>query len=44
MKILMKILVAALVMAFSGTAFAQGKTSPGAGPSIIVVETEKGAF
>lgn len=36
--------VAILVVALSGVALAQGKTSPGAGPSIVVVETEKGTF
>lgn len=40
----MKLLVAALVIALSGVAYAQGKTSPGAGPSVVVVETEKGTF
>ncbi len=40
----MKVLVAALVIALSGVAYAQGKTSPGAGPSVVVVETEKGTF
>jgi cyclophilin family peptidyl-prolyl cis-trans isomerase len=40
----MKFLVAALVVALGGAAFAQAKTSPGAGPSIVVVETEKGTF
>ena len=33
-----------LALAMSGAALAQPKTSPGAGPSIIVVETEKGTF
>ena len=37
----MKSLVAVIVVALSGVAFAQGKTSPGAGPSVVVVETEK---
>ena len=40
----MKLLVAVLAVALSGVALAQGKTSPGAGPSIVVVETEKGTF
>ncbi|MEO7158419.1 MAG: peptidylprolyl isomerase [Vicinamibacterales bacterium] len=40
----MKSVVAVLIVALSGVAFAQGKTSPGAGPSIVVVETEKGTF
>lgn len=41
----MKSLVVAIaIAAMSGTAFAQAKLSPGAGPSVVVVETEKGTF
>ena len=39
-----KLVVAASIIAIGGAAFAQGRTSPGAGPSIVVVETEKGTF
>src|SRR4030095_2522625 len=38
------VIVAALIVAATALAGAQGKTSPGAGPSIVVVETEKGTF
>jgi len=44
MKPVLAMIVAALVVALGGVAFAQVKTSPGAGPSIVVVETEKGTF
>jgi peptidyl-prolyl cis-trans isomerase B (cyclophilin B) len=44
MKPAITLLVAASIVALGGAAFAQGKTSPGAGPSIVVVETEKGTF
>src|SRR5205085_2744934 len=40
----MKSLVTVMLMALGAVAFAQGKTSPGAGPAIVVVETEKGTF
>jgi cyclophilin family peptidyl-prolyl cis-trans isomerase len=40
----LQIAVLVLIVATAGTAFAQPKTSPGAGPSIVVVETEKGVF
>jgi cyclophilin family peptidyl-prolyl cis-trans isomerase len=40
----MKSLIVLLLVAMGGTAFAQANTSPGAGPSIVVVETEKGTF
>src|SRR4051812_16979756 len=40
----MKLLIMAVVLVMSTVAFAQDKTSPGAGPSIVVVETEKGTF
>ena len=36
--------VFAVVVLMSGVAAAQAKTSPGAGPSVVVVETEKGTF
>jgi cyclophilin family peptidyl-prolyl cis-trans isomerase len=36
--------VFAIVAMMGGVVTAQGKTSPGAGPSIVVVETEKGTF
>ena len=36
--------IAALVVSLSVSAVAQAKLSPGAGPSIVVVETEKGTF
>ena len=38
------ILAVALVVSAHASAFAQAKLSPGAGPSIVVVETEKGTF
>lgn len=38
------LLAAALIVAASPAVLAQAKTSPGAGPSIVVVETEKGTF
>src|SRR5262245_33631262 len=38
------LLVVGFVIATSGVAVAQDKLSPGAGPSIVVVETEKGTF
>jgi len=38
------LIVAALVVVSGSLAAAQGKTSPGAGPAIVVVETEKGTF
>jgi len=39
------LIVTLLLMAsIGGSAFAQAKLSPGAGPSIVVVETEKGTF
>ena len=38
------LIAAVIVVTVSAAAFAQGKTSPGAGPSIVVVETEKGTF
>jgi len=44
MKSVAKLVVAASIIALGGVAFAQGKTSPGAGPAIVVVETEKGTF
>lgn len=44
MKLVAKLFVAASVIALGGVAFAQARTSPGAGPSIVVVETEKGTF
>jgi cyclophilin family peptidyl-prolyl cis-trans isomerase len=44
MKRVMQITVAALMIALGGVALAQDKRSPGAGPSIVVVETEKGTF
>ena len=44
MKSAVKLFVAASVVALGGVAFAQSKTSPGAGPAIVVVETEKGTF
>jgi peptidyl-prolyl cis-trans isomerase B (cyclophilin B) len=37
-------LAAVLIVLSTANAFAQAKISPGAGPSIIVVETEKGTF
>lgn len=40
----MKSLVVVLMVAMGGVVFAQDKTTPGAGPSIVVVETEKGTF
>ena len=40
----MKSLIVVIVLAMSGVVFAQAKTSPGAGPSVVVVETEKGTF
>lgn len=45
----MKSLIFAVAIAIggassSGIVFAQAKTSPGAGPSVVVVETEKGSF
>ena len=41
----MKLLIVASLIAVTGAlAVAQVKTSPGAGPSIVVVETEKGTF
>ena len=40
----MKALVTVLLVALGGAVFAQEKTSPGAGPSVVVVETEKGTF
>src|SRR5690348_3675901 len=40
----MKVAVAALLVFVAIPAFAQAKLSPGAGPSIVVVETEKGTF
>jgi peptidyl-prolyl cis-trans isomerase B (cyclophilin B) len=36
--------IAAIAAAAVGAALAQAKLSPGAGPSIVVVETEKGSF
>jgi peptidyl-prolyl cis-trans isomerase B (cyclophilin B) len=45
MKSAMKLcLMLTIVCAASEAAFAQAKLSPGAGPSIVVVETEKGTF
>ena len=40
----MKTLIASLLVVLAGVTFAQVKLSPGAGPSIVVVETEKGTF
>jgi peptidyl-prolyl cis-trans isomerase B (cyclophilin B) len=44
MKSAVATLVIAFVIAIGGVAFLQEQTSPGAGPSIVVVETEKGTF
>ncbi len=40
----MKLLMMAVFVAIGTDAFAQAKTSPGAGPAIVVVETENGTF
>src|SRR3954469_25556028 len=44
MKRLMTVVALAFVLMTGNSAFAQAKTSPGAGPSVAVVETEKGTF
>ena len=45
MKSLVVAVIAAVALSSAAVAKAeQGKTSPGAGPSIVVVETEKGTF
>jgi len=42
--VLVKLLITVALLAVGAEAFAQAKTSPGAGSAIVVVETEKGNF